>query len=187
MVVQLIAKSRAGPRSLPTNFVAQYLRFSTAVPRTYQQTSLVYLLHVLALPSQEGIVCSFSEAILQSTARAKVACKGIPELQSAAWGQNGQQRSQVLSPESAEKGCQRSRPKGPWRTARSPKGQPGSGQCKASEFQSPMVMISTLERCKVLELSLRYQCSWSTQGCIGLTLPINPKTRCLSRYRRLLK
>ena len=30
-----------------------------------------------------------------------------------------------------------------------------------------MVMISTLERCKVLELSLRYQCSWSTQGVSG--------------------
>ena len=90
MVVQLIANSRAGPRSLPTNFVAQYLRFSTAVPRTYQQTSLVYLPHVPALPSHEGIVCSFSEASL------------------------GPVRFQVLSPESAANGCQRSRPKSPW-------------------------------------------------------------------------
>ena len=59
-----MAKSLAGPFNLPTNFVAQYLRFSTGVALTYQQTSLVYRLQDRALPSQTGMVCSFSEAMM---------------------------------------------------------------------------------------------------------------------------
>jgi hypothetical protein len=53
MVVQLIAKSLAGPFSRLTSLVAQY-----------QQTSLVYLLQERALPSQTGMFCSFSEAMM---------------------------------------------------------------------------------------------------------------------------
>ena len=73
------------PSTFPPAFVAQYLRFSTGVARTYQQTSLVYLLHDRALPSHAGMVCSFSEAI------AKV----------AEWDQSGQQRAQAVLLESA--------------------------------------------------------------------------------------
>ena len=97
MVVQLIAKSLAGPFSRLTSLVAQYLRFSTGVALTYQQTSLVYLLQERALPSQTGTFCSFSEAMM-------------PKWQV---GPKWPARAQAVSLESAkEKSCQRARPKG---------------------------------------------------------------------------
>ena len=84
IVVQLIASSRAGPRSFPTSLVAQYLRFSTGVALTYQQTSRVYLRHDLAPPSQTGTFCSFSDDISpEKQSMAKMACKGP---QSCHWG-----------------------------------------------------------------------------------------------------
>ena len=57
-----MAKRRAEPVNLLNSFVATYLRLCDGVARKNHATSLVYLLHVRAEPSQLGITSLPSDA-----------------------------------------------------------------------------------------------------------------------------
>ena len=153
MVVQLIAKSLAGPFSRLTSLVAQYLRFSTVVALTYQQASLVYLLQERALPSQTGTFCSFSEAMM-------------PKWQV---GPKWPARAQAVSLESAKRkelpksSAKRLKVEGvldvdpkPTRQAFQSGGQVTSGDARQDWSTGLGAFV------------LRYQCSGSTVDCIGL-------------------